>query len=365
MDFAFNEEQLMLKDQARSFLADKWPSERLAGVESAAFDRTLWRSIVDLGWVGLSAPEDAGGAGMSFLEEAILFEELGYALYAGPYFSTVALALPALSGDLEALTATIAGGAPATLAWAEAGGSPALTAGGPLSTKAENLGGGWRLSGEKDLVPDGHVAEAIVVSAQSSEGPGLWLTERSADGVDARTLETADATRRSSRITFREAPATLIAGPGDAEPVLQAVRLRARAAAALEAVGIAQRALDLGVRHVSERKQFGRAIGEYQAVSHQMSDTYVETELARSLAYWAAWCVAEGDAQAEVAVAGAKAAASDAAVAACERSIQVHGGIGFTWEHVLHRYLKRADWIAAFEGSAADNRRIIADELLG
>jgi hypothetical protein len=136
------------------------------------------------------------------------------------------------------------------------------------------------------------------------------------------------------------------------------------AALTLEAVGIAQKALDLGVEYAKEREQFGRKIGVYQAVSHQLADTYVETELARSLAYWAAWCVAEQDEQAEVAIAAAKAYASDAAVAACERSIQVHGGIGFTWEHVLHEYYKRALWIQAYGGYGRTQRARIASWLL-
>ena len=136
------------------------------------------------------------------------------------------------------------------------------------------------------------------------------------------------------------------------------------AALALEAVGIAQKALDLGVEYAKEREQFGRKIGVYQAVSHQLADTYVETELARSLAYWAAWCVAEGDEQTQIAVAAAKAFASDKAVAACERSIQVHGGIGFTWEHVLHTYYKRALWIQAYGGYPRRQRAQVAAFLL-
>ena len=136
------------------------------------------------------------------------------------------------------------------------------------------------------------------------------------------------------------------------------------AALALEAVGIAQKALELGIEHAKTREQFGRKIGVYQAVSHRLADTYVETELARSLAYWAAWCVAEGDEQAPVAVAAAKAYAGDAAVAACERSIQVHGGMGFTWEHVLHHYYKRALWIQAFGGYARVHRARVAEYLL-
>ncbi|HKG10683.1 MAG TPA: acyl-CoA dehydrogenase family protein [Gaiellaceae bacterium] len=137
------------------------------------------------------------------------------------------------------------------------------------------------------------------------------------------------------------------------------------AALALEAVGIAQNALELGVAYANDREQFGRKIGVYQAVSHQLADTYVETELARSLAYWAAWCVAENDEQKDVAIAAAKAYASDAAVAACERSIQVHGGIGFTWEHVLHEYYKRALWIQAYGGYPRAQRAKVAAYLLG
>jgi alkylation response protein AidB-like acyl-CoA dehydrogenase len=133
---------------------------------------------------------------------------------------------------------------------------------------------------------------------------------------------------------------------------------------ALEAVGIGKKALELAIEHANEREQFGRKIGVYQAVSHRLADTFVETELARSLAYWAAWCVAEKDEQASVATAAAKSYAADAAVAACERSIQVHGGIGFTWEHVLHTYYKRALWIQAYGGHARVQRAKIAAWLL-
>jgi alkylation response protein AidB-like acyl-CoA dehydrogenase len=139
---------------------------------------------------------------------------------------------------------------------------------------------------------------------------------------------------------------------------------RAWTALALEAVGIAQKALELGIEHASTRQQFGKPIGVYQAVSHPLSDTYRDVELGRSLAYWAAWAVAVGDEQAAVAAASAKAFCSEAAVAACERSIQVHGGTGFTWEHVLHRYYKRALWIEHFGGTPAQHRAVVAAALL-
>ena len=161
--------------------------------------------------------------------------------------------------------------------------------------------------------------------------------------ADGESVETMDATRRLGRLATPAGDAAID-------------RPRVRAALALEAVGIAQRALDWGVQHAKERQQFGKAIGVYQAVSHSLVDAFMATELSRSLAYWAAWCVAEDDEQAPTAAAAAKAYAAEAAVSACERSIQVHGGIGFTWEHPLHRYYKRAQWIQAFDGFPARQR---------
>jgi alkylation response protein AidB-like acyl-CoA dehydrogenase len=158
--------------------------------------------------------------------------------------------------------------------------------------------------------------------------------------------------------------ASPLAEPAEASSVLSRIRLRALAAVSLEGVGVAQTALDLALAHAKERKQFDKPIGTYQAVSHQIADTYMATELARSLAYWAAWCVAEGDDRAPVAVAAAKSHAGAAAVAACERSIQVHGGIGFTWEHILHRLYKRAQWIDSFAGHGSAHRNAIAASLL-
>ncbi len=275
MQFAFTEEQELLRRQARDYLGGRYPAE-------GDWNRGSWREIAELGWTGVSVPEEQGGAGLGFLEEAVLFEELGRALYPGPYFATVGLALPALPPELQSRVAT----------------------GERTYTLALN---GWP-------APDRELVDEVA-------------------SVDDQA----------------------IAGR---------IRLRALAALALEAVGIAQRALELGVEHAKGREQFGRPIGVYQAVSHKLADTYLETELARSLAYWAAWCVAEEDGQAAIAVPAAKSYAGDAAVAACERSIQVHGGIGFTWEHVLHRYYKRALWIQAFGGYAQRHRAEVARALL-
>ena len=292
MEFSFSQEQEELRREARAFLEAN-PEAPLA-------------ELRELGWLGVSVPEERGGGGLSFVDEAILFEEAGRALYTGPFLTTAAV-LPALP---------------------------------EVDDKAWSL----ELDG---LVP--HLDAVDMVLRED-------MTAVPAEG---ETLATVDATRPLGRLE-QVADSNYVGDSGSFE----GVRLRLLAALAVEAVGVAQRALELGVAYVSDREQFGKKIGTYQAVSHPLADTYVETELARSLAYWAAWCVAEDDEQAPVAVAAAKAQAAETAVAACERSIQVHGGIGFTWEHVLHRYYKRAQWIDAFGGHAAVQRRVVAAALL-
>ena len=289
MEFAFTPEQEELRRQARSFLE--------ANREAPLAE------LRELGWLGVSVPEARGGGGLSFVDEAILFEEAGRALYSGPFLTT-AVVLPALPEVDEQ-------------AW---------------SVELD------------DLVPHLDSADQVLRGD---------MTTVPAEG---ETLATVDESRPLGRLQAADGDTV----DGDFEPV----RLRLLAALAAEAVGVAQKALELGVTYVSEREQFGKKIGTYQAVSHPLADTYVETELARSLAYWAAWCVAEEDERTPVAVASAKSFAAETAVAACERAIQVHGGIGFTWEHVLHRYYKRAQWIDAFGGHAAKQRELVAAALL-
>jgi alkylation response protein AidB-like acyl-CoA dehydrogenase len=363
MDFAFSEEQQMLRDSARSFLSSKFPPERVVELAESpeGWDRDSWKELAELGWLGLSVAEDSGGAGFGFLEEAVLFEELGRSLFPGPYLSTVALALPALEGT-EHLPAVVAGDKTATFAWAEPGGTQRLADLAEMSTKASNAGGSWTLSGEKTLVADGGAADLVLVAAATNEGPALFVADLSSAQVE--TLSTMDSTRRLTKVLLQDVTATLAVDAANTGEVVERIRLRALAALALEAVGVAQAALDLAILHTSERQQFGKPIGAYQAVAHQVTNAYMETELARSLSYWAAWCVAEADERATVAVAAAKSAAAEAAVAACERSIQVHGGIGFTWEHILHRLYKRAQWIDAFEGFGSEHRKTIAASLL-
>ncbi len=306
MDFAFTEEQAELKRQARAWLSERYPLDR--EWDGAQDDR--WSELAELGWLGVSVSEDEGGVGLGFLEEAILLEELGYALYPGPYLATVGFALAALGPQDRAAVAA------GTTRW---------------SVEVNGLTP-WLGSVDKVVDRDGN--------AQPAQG---------------EELVSVDPSRPLGRL--ERSNGTPLPGPRDIP--------RARAAMAAEAVGIAQRVLELGIEHASTRAQFGKPIGVYQAVSHQLTDTYTDVELARSLAYWAAWCVAEDDEQAPVAAAAAKAFAAEAAVAACERSIQVHGGTGFTWEHPLHRFYKRALWLEGLGSRPAELRLEVADAVLG
>jgi alkylation response protein AidB-like acyl-CoA dehydrogenase len=320
MDFAFTDEQEQLRHEARTFLADRYPADRVAELadSDAGWEPASWQELAGLGWVGVSVPEDAGGAGLGFLEEAVLFEELGRALYPGPYFSTVALALPELPAELQR---------------------------GAVEGKTR-----WSASLNGSLVPDLALVDRVLVARDGK------LVAVAAEG---ETLQTMDTTRRLGRL------ADGLEGEevGDAS-ALARMRIRAFAALALEAVGMSQRALELSVEHAKTREQFGKPIGIYQAVSHRLADSYALTELARSLAYWAAWCVSEDDDEAPVAAAAAKAYAGDVAVTVCEYSIQAHGGIGFTWEHPLHRYYKRAQWIQGYGGYPAAQRAEVAAAIL-
>ncbi len=306
MDFAFTEEQLELKRQARAWLAERYPLDR--DFDGAQDDR--WGELAELGWLGVSVSEDEGGAGLGFVEEAILLEELGYALYPGPYLATVGFALAALGPEDRA----------------------AVAAGEAKWSAEVNHLTPWLSSVDRVVDMDGN--------AQPARGEELASVDPS------RPLGRLERTNGSP-----------LPGPRDIA--------RARTAMAAEALGVAQRVLELGVEHASTRQQFGKPIGVYQAVSHQLANTYADVELARSLTYWAAWCVAEDDEQAPVAAAAAKAFTAEAAVAACERSIQVHGGTGFTWEHPLHRFYKRALWLEGCGSRPPELRLEVADALLG
>ncbi len=359
MDFAFSDEQEMLRDSARQFVRDRYPPDRVATLaDGSGFDRSEWRALAEMGWTGISVPEADGGAGLSFFEEMILAEELGRGLYPGPFFGSVVLALPLLraTGGDELVAGLVAGERVATVAWAGPEGAFDVDPAPKVTWEGD------RLTGVKLFVPDLAAAELLVVLGGLPEGTGVWAVDRDADGVAWRELPTVDATRRMGEVALDGAAARLLGtiGPGE----LAKARDRALAALAAEAVGVGHAALDMGVAHAGTRVQFGRPIGAFQAVSHQLAQAFLEIETARSLAYWAGWAVAEDQPEAPTAAAAAKARAADAAVAACERAIQVHGGTGFTWDHPLHRWYKRALGISALMGWGAEHRSRIAAAIL-
>jgi alkylation response protein AidB-like acyl-CoA dehydrogenase len=345
MDFAFSAEQDMLRQAAKEFLAEQHP---LTGVPAIVdgepgWRPETWKQLAELGWT-----DDE----LTLLDHVVLFEETAAALLPAPLFSTVALASPAIRDEPELLASVASGDLRLSLAWAEPGRPQGIT-----DTELETtVDADGRVTGRKVLVPDAASTDALVVTVA---GPQLRLV-RTADAT-VHPVSTSDQSRRLHEVTFDNAPSRSI-GDGSALTDLQN---RAFVLAAAEALGVGRRALEEGVAHASTREQFGRVIGTYQAVSNQLVDAYAALELARSLTYWAAWAVQEGDEQADVAVAAAKTAATEAAVTACERVIQVHGGVGMTWEHILHRLYKRAQWLEAFGASGRTLRARIADAVIG
>jgi alkylation response protein AidB-like acyl-CoA dehydrogenase len=329
MDFAFSEEQELLRGSARDYLRDRFGDERVVTLaeSDAGWDPSTWKELAGMGWLDAS---------LGLLEHAVLAEETAHALLPSPWFSTIALAWPALDDELrEAVTV---GDRSATLA-----------------THTDVRADGATLSGTATLVPDLTSVTDVVVVAPG----GLYAVATTPEIVVARS--TMDRTRRLGDLRLDRTPARRL---DPDRSVLADVRRRSLALASCEAVGVAQRALDLAADYTKTRQQFGRIIGTYQGVSHRVADIFVAVQLGRSLAYWAAWAVSENDAQADAAVAAAKSAATEGAVLACEHAIQVHGGIGFTYEHILHRYYKRAQWLEAFEGYGREHRAAVAALLL-
>lgn len=345
MDFAFSEEQEMLRAAARSWLAAHYPLDRVAGLADGepGWDPAVWGELSDLGWLD---------EGLGALDFAVLAEEAGYALLPAPWWSSVALAAPVLGRPPSAPTA---------LAWAETDAPYLIDE--PTATTARENGEGWRLTGGKLRVPDLASSQDVLVTARAAAGPGLWRL--SVSDLTVRATSAQDLTRRLAEIRFDDVPGEQVVTPGEAAACLTAVRRRAIALLCCEAVGIMARALDLAAEHARQRVQFGRPIGSYQAVSHPIADVYTALTLARALAYRAAWAVHSNATDVDQALAVAHLSAGEGAVGACERAIQAMGGIGFTWDHPLHRFYKRALWISSFEGTARSRRAELAAGLLG
>jgi alkylation response protein AidB-like acyl-CoA dehydrogenase len=359
--FDLNDEQQQIKATANEFLASRYKPERIRELTETelGFEQSDWEEMVELGWAGLALPEEHGGQGLGFVELAAVFEEMGYSLAPSPLLSnTVAgLALALCGSDdqkSEFLAPLAAGAKRGTMALVDAGSSGRI---GDFEMEAEAGDGGVTLNGEKVLVMDAVAADFMLVATSDER---RHIVDTGADGVSIERESSIDSTRSLYTVGFDgvEVPAerTLAGQGGDFYPVLQRVCV----ALSAEMTGIAQRTMEMAVDYAKERQQFGRPIGSYQAVSHRCAQMLLETEGARSATYYAAWAADASTDDLPLAASMAKAYASDAGWRVANASLQVHGGIGFTWEHDLHLWLKRARADASMFGDAHWHREQVA-----
>jgi alkylation response protein AidB-like acyl-CoA dehydrogenase len=369
MMFGISAEQDELRASVRRFLADRAPLPRVRELmgTGTGLDTAVWEQAgTQLGLQGIAIPEEYGGSGFSFAEQAIVLEELGAALYTGPYLSSAVLAATALlaspdEGAREGLLPGIAAGQTiAALAFTEDGGSwdPAS-----IRLAAAPEGGSWVLDGHKAFVLDGAAASLFLTVAVTGDGLSLFAVDAGAAGLAVTAVPTLDETRGLARLEFTSVAARLIGAPGDAAAILDRVLDVAAIALAAEQLGGAQRVLDMTVSYAKVREQFGRPIGSFQAIKHRCADLLAEVESLRSAVVYAAAAVADGSAEVPVLASLIKAYASEVYFHAAAESIQIHGGIGFTWEHDAHLYFKRAKASELFLGDGAYHRERLAQRI--
>jgi alkylation response protein AidB-like acyl-CoA dehydrogenase len=378
MKFAFNEEQEELRRQARAFLERNSSSERVRAAMQTdrGYEQDVWRRIGgELGWTAITIPESHGGLGLGYVELVALFEEAGRVLLCSPLFSTVALAANALLAAEDTGTASeraaellpriAAGETTATLAYTEENGSwdPAA-----IATTARRDRDEYVLDGVKAFVPDGHSADWLIVAARAPGSSGdaglsLFALPGDAAGVTRRLLPTMDQTRKQAEVFLDSVrlPVSALLGPeGRAWPSISRTLDLAAIALAAEQVGGAQRCLDMTVAYAKDRKQFGRPIGSFQAIKHKCADMLLRVESARSAAYYAGWAASVGESEVPAVASLAKAYCSEAYFHCASEAIQIHGGVGFTWEYDVHLHFKRARSTETFLGSPAHHRELVA-----
>lgn len=369
MNFAFTEEQEELRKTVRAFLDAKSSEtavrEQMETVNG--FDPAVWSQMgSQMGLMGIHIPEEFGGMGFSYIELGVVLEEMGRSLLCAPYFSTVVLAANTLmqSGDEAAkkkyLPAIASGETTATLAsvepsgkWDEAG----------ITMQAKGSGSSFTLTGTKMFVLDGHTASMIIVSARTGKGVSLFAVEGNAKGLTRTALPTMDQTRKQAKLEFADVPATLIGTEGKGWEVLSRVNDLVVVALAAEQVGGAQKVLDMAVEYAKVRVQFGRPIGSFQAIKHKCADMLLEVESAKSAAYYGMWCAAEMNDELPSVASLSKAYCSEAYFHAAAENIQIHGGIGFTWEHPAHLYFKRAKSSELLFGDPTYHRELLAQRI--
>lgn len=377
MDFGFSEEQDLLRQAARDFLTKECPMtvvRRLMEDESG-HSPELWDQMAQLGWQGLILPEEYGGAGMDFVDLIVVLEEMGRVVLPGPFLSTAVYASTALleAGNDEQkkryLPDIAQGKLLATVAHMEPNGR--WDADGITAT-ATAEGEGYRLDGTKLFVPDGHIADLLIVAARTpgstvQDGVSLFCVERNTAGVTATALKSMDQTRRLAEVALDGVVVgadALLGEIGGGWRTLERLSDRAKVALCAEMCGGAAQVLDMSVEYAKVREQFGKPIGSFQAIQHKCADMMVQVESSKSATYYAAWAVANDVEDAPLAAAMAKAYCSDAYRVVAGEGIQIHGGIGFTWEHDMHIYFKRAKSSEVSFGDATWNRELVAQQIL-
>jgi alkylation response protein AidB-like acyl-CoA dehydrogenase len=371
MEFGFTQEQEMIRRQAAQFLKNEWPIGSVRDLMKSEHGHSpeLWEKMLSMGWMGLVFPEEHGGVGLSFVEQAVVLEEMGRALVPGIYFSTVLLAgltlLEAASEEQKKrwLRPIVEGRLKATLAITEPGAASGQEF---ITVKADRADGGYVINGTKLFVPDAHVADLIICAARIGGGVGLFALDRKSEGLGVTQLKSMDQTRRLYEVSFEQvrAPAgSLIGNTGRAWPGVERALTKAVIGLCAEMVGGAARVLDMSVEYSKSRVQFGRPIGSFQAIQHKCADMLLLTESARSVVYAAA-CAASSNADNLPLMASiAKAYTSDAYAKVVGEAIQIHGGMGFTWENDVHLYFKRAKADEVSFGDASYHRERVARQI--
>jgi alkylation response protein AidB-like acyl-CoA dehydrogenase len=374
MNFGFNEEQELLRSTARKFFDNECASETVRKLMDGPEGMTpdLWKKIAEQGWTGLIFADEHGGMGLGFVDLVVLMEEMGRAVVPGPFFSTVllgGLAIREAGTDAQKkawLPKIASGEARATLAWMEP--SAELGARG-ITLQATAKGAGFTLDGTKLFVHDAHTADVIVVATRTSsgqnaeDGVSLFLVPKATPGLSVTLLPTMDQTRKLCEVGFKNVAVgaeALMGQAGSGWAPLSRVIDRATVALCAEMCGGAQKVLEMTVEYAKIRQAFGRPIGSYQGVKHKAADMLVDVENSKSITYYAAWAMDEGVPEGPLAVSMAKAYVSDAYRRVSGAGIQLHGGIGFTWEHDLHLYFKRAKGSEFTFGDATWHRERVA-----
>jgi hypothetical protein len=358
MNFDFSDEQKQLRDEARKFLAEKCSPKAVRVVLDGKepYDRELWKGLADMGFLGVAIPEEFGGAGAGHLELCVIAEEMGRALAPVPFSSTVYLAAEAIllaGSDAQKqkwLPLIASGGAVGTLALFEGKGNPS-----PEGIKL-TASGSNSLNGVKKPVPDGAIADFVIVAARNGSTSrdtdiSLFLVDMKAEGVEARALTNIDPSRGQAELTFRNCKAEPLGAANEGWGILSEVLDHAAVLMAFEQVGGADRALEMGRDYALDRIAFGRPIGSFQAVKHMLADMYVSATLARSNCYYGAWALSTNASELPEAAAAARISATQAFQHCAKNNIQVHGGMGFTWEFDCHMYYRRANATALGLGS--------------